>query len=128
MRLFAESDVDELSLDKILVAFIDCFDFASKIYLGGASEEILVEIEVGVQSSTSALVPFLVNLVEVLFDHIADALVIFVAFWRDKILIITSLLSRALLIAHSSLCNNNVHKRDRMPKLSGSSSINFWSD
>ena len=80
VRLFAESDVDELGLDKVLVAFIDCFDFASKVHLGSAAEEVLVEVEVGVESSASALVPFFVNLVEVLFDHIADALVIFVAF------------------------------------------------
>ena len=80
VRLFAESDVDELGLDEVLVALIDGFDLASEVHLGSAAEEILVEVEIWIESSSSALVPFLVNLVEVLCDHVADALVIFVAF------------------------------------------------
>jgi len=80
--LFAKSNVDELGFYKVLVSLIDGFDLASEVHFGSAAEEILVKVEVGIESSSSALVPFLVNLVEVLSDHIANALVIFVA-WRE---------------------------------------------
>ena len=81
VRLLAESNVNKLSLNEVLVSLVDSLDLSGVVNLRCVTKEVFVKIEVGVEGSTAALVPFLVDLVEMLGNHVADAFVIFVAFF-----------------------------------------------
>ena len=81
VRLLAESNIHKLSLNEVFVSLVDSLDLSGIVNLRCVAKEVFVKIEIGVEGSTAALMPFLVDLVEMLGNHVADALVIFVAFF-----------------------------------------------